>query len=285
MKRRSFAFVVVLLWAGVSSAAFVVELHNQPLVEAILEGRGVPPSAGGVVDAAVKANKPAEGQWFIPYFKADKLHDGDSTYFAIRSEGFLPSTVVAEFFDVRSNLQTTESYDLEPREVKTVAVKHVPNLTIGGDGYARGFLRISSLVPVVVDYFQLETRNAFAVGGAGFVIGDFCTRWNARFLRFGSSGGTTLSIMVNGPQGVQPSDPVTVAGDAYTESGEFISSFTIRTDEWALEISVHELISAGVDFGVVELAINSMFLPAGIVELQHQALGQFSVGHWAACMD
>ena len=278
--------VLLAVSAGSASAETVIELGDRPVVQRLLDDRAAtPPADGGLVDVTTKANGPLAGQWFIPYFKADKLNEGDSTYFAIRSEGALSSTAVVEFFDVESNLQTTESYDLEPREVKTVAVRYVPNLSIDNDGYARGFLRISSLVPITVDAFQLETRNAFAVGGVGFVEGDFCTRWNARFLRFGSSGGTTLSMMINGPRGTGASAPPTIAGDVYSESGEFVTSFTVRTDQWALEIPVPALVPAGVDFGVVELVINASFFPSGIVEVQHQALGQFSVGHWAICMD
>ncbi|MGD8440594.1 MAG: hypothetical protein PVG53_08655 [Holophagae bacterium] len=278
--------VVLAVSAGLSSAETVIELGDRPVVQSVLDDRAAaPPADGGLVSAPTKANEPLAGQWFIPYFAADKRNDGDSTYFAIRNEGALASTVVVEFFDVDSDVQTTESYDLEPRQVTTVAVRHVPNLSIGSDGYARGFLKISSLVPIMVDAFQLETRNAFAVGGVGFVEGDFCTRWNARFLRFGSSGGTTLSMMVNGPRGAGSSDPPTLAGDVYSENGEFVGSFTVRTDQWAMEIPVQALVPAGVDFGVVELVINATYFPSGIVEVQHQALGQFSVGHWAICMD
>jgi hypothetical protein len=92
-------------------------------------------------------------------------------------------------------------------------------------------------------------------------------------------------MMINGPQGLRPADPVTVLGDAYSEAGVFLGSFTIRTDQWSIEVPVHDIVPPGENFGVVELAINSLFLPAGIVEVRHRALGQFSVGHWAMCAD
>jgi hypothetical protein len=285
LEKTTLVLIPLVAFALVSNAEVLVERTNEPLVESVLRARGESPPVGGLVAPPAKSNVPAEGQWFIPHYRADKLQVGDSTYFAVRSEGALPSTALAEFFDVRSVLQTTESYDLQPREVKTVAIKLVPNLPIDGDGYTRGFLRISSLVPVSVDYFQLETRNAFAVGGVGFVIDDFCTRWNSRFLRFDPSGGTTLSMMINGPRGALSSDPVTVAGDVYTEGGAYVGSFGIRTDEWSVVLPIHNLMPSGLEFGVVELVINSTFSPAGIIEVQHQALDQFSVGHWAICMD
>ena len=285
MKRAVLGMAGLLLWTGAATAEVVVELHDRPLIGSSIDVRVAIPPAGGVVDAATKANRPQSGQWFIPRFEADKLSEGDSTYFSIRSEAILPSAVVIDYFDVHANLQTTETIELESREVRSFALKYIPNLLIDGDGYARGFIRITALAPVTVDYFQLETRNAFAVGGVGFDIGDFCTRWNARFLRFGSSGGTTLSMMINGPQGIRPFDPVTVLGDIYSENGEFLASFSLRTNEWSLEIPIHDLVPAGVDFGVVELVVNAHFLPAGIIEVRHQALGQFSVGHWAICTD
>jgi hypothetical protein len=153
------------------------------------------------------------------------------------------------------------------------------------DGYTRGFLRMTALSDVSVDYFQMDTENAFAVGGNGFILDDFCTRWSARFLRFAGDGGTVLTMMVNGPQGSQPADLATVIGNVYSEAGEFISSFEIRTDEYALKIPVHDLLPPDVDFGVVELIVNSLFVPSAIIEVQHQALGQFSVGHRAVCTD
>jgi hypothetical protein len=278
------AAATILLPAG-AIATVIVESHDQPLVASTLEGRDRPLERGGLVAPVTKANGPANGLWFVPYFEVDRVVDGDSTYFAIRSESLLPSSVVAEFFDVNFELEVTETYDLEPRQVKSVALKHVPGLPVDGDGYARGLIRFSSLIPITMDVFQLETRNSFAVGGPGFVEADMCTRWHARFLRFDTAGGTTLSMMINGPRGVLLSDPATVVGDVYTEGGDFVGSFSIRTDEWALQLPVHDLVPSGLDFGVVEIVINSVFLPSGIVEVQHRALGRFSVGHAAMCMD
>lgn len=285
MRYRGLFLIAMLLIAGVADAAVVIEIHDQPLMVSLPEGRDDARAGGDLFDAESKANRPAQGQWFIPYFKADRLHDGESTYFAIRNEEGLPTSVLVEFFDVAFELQTTQTYDLESREVKTVAVKHVPNLPIDLDGYARGFLRMTASRAVSVDYFQMDTENAFAVGGNGFILDDFCTRWSARFLRFSEEGGTVVTMMVNGPQGTLPSDLATVVANVYSEAGVFVSSFEIRTDEYALEIAIHDLLPPDVDFGVVELIVNSVYTPSGIVEVQHQALGQFSVGHWAVCTD
>ena len=114
---------------------------------------------------------------------------------------------------------------------------------------------------------------------------EFCAQWHARFLRFGSAGGTRLVFLVNGPLGGDPGDPVTISGDVYAENGDFINSFTVRTDEWSFGISVHDYVLGGVEFGTVELAINASFSPAGAVEVRHQALGEFSVGYPAVCAD
>jgi hypothetical protein len=285
MNRSVLIAVGLLIVTGAGHAEVIVDLHKQPLVGAFLDEREQDPPTGGLVEPAEKANRPAAGFWIIPHYEADMLAPGDSTYFSVRNEGPLPATVYAEFFDVEYQLETTQTYELDSREVQPVAVKFVPDLTIGDDGYARGFIRVFSVAPVAVDFFQLETRNAFAVGGVGYVTDDFCTRWNARFLRFDVAGGTTLSIMVNGPQGSSSSDPATVLGDVYSESGTFLGSFSIRTDEWSLQTPINDLIPPGVEFGVVELAINSLFTPAGIVDVRHEALGAYSVGLPAVCMD
>lgn len=284
MRAQCFGGVVLMLAAAVTNAAVLVEHHDEPLIPKLMESGGQATVRGGLVETP-KTNQPATGLWFIPFYRADKLHDGDSTYFAIRNESGITATVLVEFFDVSFDLQASESYELDSREVKTVALRHVPGLPVDPDGYTRGFIRISAAVPVTVDYFQLETLLDFAVGGPGFVENDLCTRWNARFLKFGASGGTTLSMMINGPRGASASDPVTLAGDVYTEGGEYLGSFSIRTDEWALQFSLHDLLGQSATFGVVELLINATNLPSGMIEVQHRALGEFSVGHRAMCMD
>jgi len=285
MKPKMVFLIAMVVWVGVARAEVVVKTHDQPLVESFLENRDATVLRGGLVDADVKSNQPASGHWFIPYFRADLLQEGDSTYFAIRNETGAQQSVVVEFFDVRFSLDAIQTYVLGSREVRTVAVKHVPGLTMGGDGYARGFIRMSAPSLVTVDYFQLESRNAFATGETGWAITDLCTRWSSRFLRFGSEGGTTLSVMVNGPRGNRPSDPPTIIADVYSEAGVFIISFEVFTDEYAFELSVHDLIPSALDFGVVELAINAVHSPSGIIEVQHQALDQFSVGHRGICRD
>jgi hypothetical protein len=277
--------IAIICWAGVSSAEVLVKTHDQPLVESFLENRDASNQVGGLADADGKSNRPAAGQWFIPYYRADLLQEGDSTYFSIRNESNFPQSVVVEFFDVGFDLDATQTYEIDSREVRAVAVKHVPHLTMGGDGYARGFIRMNAPSLVTVDYFQLETRNAFATGETGWALTDLCTRWSARFLRFGAEGGTTLAVMVNGPRGNRPSDPATIIGDLYSEAGDFITSFEVFTDEYALEIEIHDLIPPRVDFGVVELVINAVYTPSGIIEVQHQALGSFSIGHRGICRD
>ena len=285
MRFRGLFPAIVLLIAGAANAAVVIDIDDQPATVAPTDAGTAAREPGGLVDVDPKGNRPAQGQWFIPYYEADRLHDGESTYFAIRNQAGLPTQVLAEFFNVAFELQTTQTYDLESREVKTVAVKHVPNLPMELDGYTRGVLRMTAVSDVSVDYFQLDTDNAFAVGGNGFTLDDFCTRWSARFLRFAGEGGTVLSMMVNGPQGSQPADLATVLGNVYSESGEFVSSFEIRTDEYAFKVAVHDLVPPDVSFGAVELIVNSVFLPSAIIEVQHQALGEFSVGHRAVCTD
>ncbi len=108
MNRKIFVVIAVLCWAGVSGTAVVVEIHDQPLVESFLEDRDATNQRGGLADADGKSNRPASGQWFIPYYRADLLQEGDSTYFAIRNESNFTTSVVAEFFDVKFDLDATQ---------------------------------------------------------------------------------------------------------------------------------------------------------------------------------
>jgi hypothetical protein len=286
MKRAWIIPVVILVCVGGSSADVLVELHDEPLVGAAVElQKSTTAPVGGLVAASPKSTVPEAGYWFIPLFEADMVVPGDSTYFSVRNESLAANTVLLEYFDVFFGFQTDEAVELAPHEIRSVALRNVAGLAVDPDGYARGLVRINSLLPVSVDSFQLETRNAFAVGGLGWVIGDFCSQWHTRFLRFGAAGGTRLVFLVNGPLGGDPGDPVTISGDVYTENGDFINSFTVRTDEWFFGLAVHDFVLGGVDFGTVELVINSSFAPAGLVEVRHQALGEFSVGYPAVCAD
>lgn len=286
MKRAWIIPLVVLVCAGGSSAEVLVELHDEPLVAAAVEQlKGTTAPVGGLVAAPAKSTVPDAGFWFLPLFEADMVAPGDSTFFSVRNEDSASNTVVLEYFDVRFNPQVNDSIELAPHEIRSVALRNVAGLAVDPDGYARGMVRISAQHPVSVDTFQLETRNAFAVGGLGFVDGDFCSQWHTRFLRFGASGGTQLVMTVNGALGGDPGDPATVTGDVYAENGDFINSFTVRTDDWFFTLPVHDFVLGGVEFGTVELVISSTFMPVGAVDVRHQALGEFSVGYPAVCAD
>jgi len=286
MKRAWIIPLVVLVWAGGSSAEVLVELHDVPLVAAAVEQlEATPPPVGGLVAAPEKSMVPSAHLWFIPLFEADMVAPGDSTFFSVRNEDGAENSVYLEYYDVGFVGQGAETIELAPHEIRSVALRNVAGLAVDPDGYARGMVRISPTYPVSVDSFQLETRNAFAVGGLAPVIDEFCSEWHTRFLRFASAGGTRLVFLVNGPRGGDPGDPVTITGDVYAENGDFINSFTVRTDEWTFALPVHDYVLGGVEFGTVELVINSVFMPAGLVEVRHQALGEFSVGYPAVCAD
>jgi hypothetical protein len=285
MKRVWLLMIVGLAFAGGANAEVRVEIHSEPLVQSFLDERDVEPPVGGLVGETTKGYAPADAFWFIPLFKADMAAPGDTTYFSVQNHDSSTIDAVVQYYDVRFALQATETIEIAPHELAAIALRDVPGLPVDADGYARGMVRISPTGPVYVDSFQLETRESFAVGGEGFVTDDFCEMWYARFLRFAAAGGTQLVFLVNGPQGGDPGDPVTVSGDVYAENGDFINSFTVRTDEWSFEIPVHDYVLGGVDFGTVELAINASFSPAGLVQVNHKALGEYSVGHLATCAD
>jgi hypothetical protein len=285
MKRMWVVLVPLIVWTVGASAEVRLEIHHEPLVQSFLDGRTVEPPVGGLVDPATKSNRPNEGQWVIPYFEADKIEPGDTTYFSVRNESGLPTVVQVQYSDVYFNIQRTDTLELAPRQMVPIALNSVPNLTLDADGYARGFIHVFPLRAVAVDVFHLDTRGNFATGGLGYVDDEWCTRWSARFLRFTAAGGTSLIMLINGPQGSGSGDPVSILGDVFTENGDFVNSFTIRTDQYAIELPMEAFGTGGVDFGYIELAINSRFLPAGLVELRHDALGRFSVGLPAVCTD
>ena len=145
-------------------------------------------------------------------------------------------------------------------------------------------IRIVTTTPMNADYFQVDTSQNFAAGGEALPMSDFCETWAARFLTFGPGQGTVLSIFVRSPRGGAPSDPPTVVGRVYDESGAFVNTFSIRTDDWVFDVPVQDVVVGGTLFGTVELTLfderddAGNLHSGGMVTVTHRARNRFSIG-------
>lgn len=285
--------VLVLLLAGAAAvhAEVVVRSFDEPRVE--LYRRQLAADAGKPGSLPRKSNEPGDGTWFVPLYKVDARASGfgSSTFFSLRNEGDVTTNVLVEYFDRRFTVprQHAQRYPLIPHQVVPINARDaLAQLDVDADGFARGFVRITPRLdePISVDVFQVDAENNFASGNMAFVApDDFCTFWQVRILRFpGASGGSVLTVFVNGPRGLGAGNPPTVVADVYSQPGPFVRSAEIRTNDWAFELDLAG-IAGGVSFGSVELVLNAASLPGGVVAVTHPALGKFSVGLEGVCRD
>lgn len=284
------AVVAVLSAAPPVGAEVRIELHNEPLVDRYRIARVAAsseapfsPAGPSLVSGHAPSTRPSSGLWFIPRYFVDTTSFGDTTLWSVRNESLATVSVQAEYFDAFFVKRQEQPLVLDPDELVPINVRDVGGLPADPDGFARGFIRLSPNGPISADVIQVDTSQNFASGNLASRLDDFCADWQVRFLSFGQS--SILSFLVNGPRGGDPADPPTLVGDVFAENGSFVSSFTLRTDEWVFDRAAEELVVGGLANGTIELTIQSLNAPAGLVFVNHSAEGRFSVGLPAVCLD
>lgn len=281
-------FAVLLLIAATTTAAtaeVIVTIHHEPFdlaarSRAPLESGAAEPSTRSVTSAL---GTPSGLDHFVIWYEVDTTKLADSTLWAVRNEGPGDAMIEVEYFDVQFVEDATEMFTIAENGVQSRNIRDVVGLAPDPDGFARGFVRIKTDNPISMDTFQIDFANDFATGGVAFDASELCTNWTARFLRFGAGAGTVLNVLANGPLGMNGNP--TLRGNVYDESGAFINSFTVRTDDWAFEIAVHDFVLGGVNFGSLELALDTAAGDDGLVAVNHPALGKFSIGNQGICID
>lgn len=248
------------------------------LVEGV-EGEGA--------NVVTRENEPEDGLWFVPRYRVNKTAVGDTTLWAVRNEeAFSNVSLGVEYFTTTAGLVTTQNINLVPDQVATRNVRDVPAITADPDGFARGFIRFTANNDVSVDYLQVDTAENFAQGSVAFNLGDFCQSWMLRFASFAPGEGSVASFLVNGPRGNGTGAPPTLAGEVYDEAGNFLNSFTVKSDEWAFDVEILDLVGTNDAFGSIELIMDSTLTPlGGVAQVAHSAEGRFSVGLPGICKD
>jgi len=283
-----FVFALALPLALPAAAGVTVERSPLPSSEIQPPARrgALPNEGGSSLAAAPRDNRPSGELWFAPRYFVNTTDFAETTLWAVRNEGTMGTvSLTVQYFDVFFAPQRVDSFMIDPHAVKTVNVRDVPGLAVDPDGFARGFIRFTPGGAVSVDTLQVDTAENFAQGDVGFTLSDFCAAWQVRFASFTPGEGSVISFLVNGPRGNDMGDPPTVMGDVYNEAGDFVSSFTIRTDQWAFDIQSLDLVLGGLAFGSIELTIDALSFPDGLVSVAHSAEGRFSVGLRGICKD
>ncbi len=289
MFRALTAMILLIAVSAPGAAEVVVETLSQPILEA---HRAAHPTPASSESAAAKIFEPFQA-WWIPHFRVDRTTAGDTTLVAIvlppyarlcEGEDVCSNNVIVYYYDAYHRGQRTDSFDLTGRTVKTINLRDVPGLAVDADGFARGMITVYSVWDATIDYFQVDTSENFATGGPALTRDHWCQNWMARFLSFGPGEGSVLSLYVPEPRGRGAAAPPTVLGEVYDESGAFVNSFVIRTDQWSFELQIPSLVQGGTAFGTVELFLDGDH-DQGMVKVRHSAQGRFSIGLDAACMD
>ena len=289
MKLRALAVAAVLLSAHAALAQTQIELSTERLAE-----RPATPKVERSEGAAsffdrfgVKSNEPGTGVWFIPRFQIDQSPgQATTTLWSARNErpGSGSINVQAIYVDQTIEPLLVDEFVLDEDEIATFNLSLFPELVNPG-GISTGLVVIFTDGPISVDTFQIDPANNFATGDVAVFGDEFCTNWQVRFLDFGGlSGGSELSFLIDVPQGALPEDPPSIEGEVFDQGGNFLNSFTIRTEFSVLDIPALDLVLGGTKFGAIELRILGNF-PGGFVSVRHSAFGLFSVGLTGICRD
>lgn len=284
--------------AATANAETVIRLSTEPLLDETRSAPSAPIDREAGFFALDETRKGAADStiWLFPYLVDDTSADASSALFSIRHAGDDLGTIRGSItlLDQRFSTMAQENFEIAANELTTRNLANDPDAVDPGD-IRRGFVRVVTDGTVEVDFFQVDDAGDFATGDQALVNDDFCSRWNARFLRFGPADaeGTQLTFLVNGPRGGNVNiDPPTVTGEIYDEAGVFFSSFEIFTNDWFFDIPARELAMGAAgddspppDFGTIRIELDTLLAPAGVVLERHTAFGQFSVGTQSFCRD
>jgi hypothetical protein len=233
------------------------------------------------------AAQPIAESLIVPRFSVDTTSpSGTTTLIAVRNLTDLPLSVDLNYYTVTGTLQRSDTVSLAARAVKTVNLRDVPGLGVDPSGTATGY--VEAFGPASVDgtpnfagdFFQVDVGDDFATGERMRAVGDMCQIESLRFLEFPLPGsGTDFVIWLENPLGLGPSDPVSFRISFYTEAGNLLSSYTVRTNFHSLRFSASSFVSE--PFGSARFDFRES--GHGFVVADSSVEGRFSVGVASEC--
>lgn len=302
---RSTLVLALLLLTAASAAAIDV---SQPGV-ALRLGPLPPDDPASVTGGAGLVSRAAERATtalMVPFFKIDRASAaGETTLYAVRNTSATAThRVVVSYrvdwpFDPSGEPDHVQTFELGPRQVRTVNLRDVPQLDggAGGDAMVRGSLvarQTTGSAPALSgDWFRLIPGQDFATGGRMVdAAADpyTCTQWDLRFLVGGAfSGGTRLEVFVDTPLGSHPGTDAPSLVIAFTDEAGTLqgSAVEVFTDRQVLELDVGALRTMlpapRPAFGALEIA----FQPGsggGLVSGSYRAEGRYAAEVDGTCL-
>jgi hypothetical protein len=228
----------------------------------------------------------------VPSYLVDTLSPGGTTtLYAVRNLTGSTKTADLEYFDVFGTSLRTDTITLNPHDTHTVNVRDVPGLPADIDGYARGYVEITTSgdphqVPVLGgDFFQVDVAENFATGDKLVRrSGGLCTTGSIRFLTFPFAGsGTRVAVWIANPRGVGVGDPASFTVQVFDENGiPQGAPSAVYTANKTTEIQASTLASP-LAFGFLRFDFSAS--GGGVLYSEAQADGRFSVGMMGQCYE
>jgi len=224
----------------------------------------------------------------VPYFLVDETSGvGTTTLFAVRNLTGSPVSADVEYYTTGGASQRTETFNLGPYDTQTVNIRDVPGLAIGMDGFARGYVLVTTagepdMTPVLAgDFFQVDVGNNFATGDKLFRMIQRCTIATVRALKFPlPDSGTVLKLWIANPRGTGSGDPASFTVQAFDENGNPVMGMTsVKTTRHALEFDAS--VFTGLSFATLRFDFTNS--GGGVVYAEASTQGRFSVGVSSQC--
>lgn len=281
----------ILMLASTAGTAAAAQPPRSAPETVIVLGK---PGPTGPASASAKAAPVAEraqrlgSTFLVPHYETTvDAPNQTSTLVAVRNEASEINLFEIEIFDEFGNTYFQDLVSLAEKETWTANFR---DLLAGAPGVftgvpTTGYATVVGTATLTVDYFQVDTANDFATGGAAFRTVDFCDDFRLRFLNGGGfDGGTIVQYYAPTPLGGNPAtDPPTVTGTVYDEAGTVINTFGIYSNRRSEAFDVSGIISGSEPFGSIDWTFENP--EGGIVLETHDALGRFSVRVPGFCLD
>jgi len=264
-------------------------------------------AARDVVSSVQAINKAGTlgAKLLLPLYLIDtNTTNGPTTFFAVRNESDAAVTVTVKYFTADTAYRPgggavpqfqAPSLALARKATATVDIRAVvDNLDVDGDGIARGFIVFETEGGADVihgDYFLIDDQGNFASGYRLVNIdpestsNDLCGRFSIRFLDSSLffDAGTVFTVWL------QPADPFDGIAFAYSvfglAGGDSLLDGVFPSSVFAFEVAASSLRGGIVpdEFGAIEFELP--LDTVGHVSAVMSALGRFSVGFEATCLD
>ncbi len=262
--------------------------------------------AGGTVGQApgVEASKVGTtgGKLLLPLYLVDTADvNGPTTFYAVRNEAAETINVTASYYTAGTAYnpvtpapaQFQQQLSLATKAVETFDVRSfVSELAIDVDNFARGYIVFEASDDNAIhgDYFQVDNGGNFASGSRLLNIdpgsrgNDLCFRFSMRFLDSALlfDSGTVFTVWF---EPAMPYQGTAFSYSAYSLAGGLsLVDSSLPSAKFAFQIPASALlVGVNEEFGAIEFEfpIGSV----GHVSAVMSALGRFSVGFEATCLD